>query len=270
MTTPRSRPEFGQDTVDDLLGKEGVRLVHWRAMKCPIGLRSRNDQRPEHHDHDNCSNGLLYVKAGELDGIFQGAQLNSNHTDIGMIDAGTAQLTLARYYDEVPGQPLKEVLVSPYDRLYLAEAQFEVVNWEVLEYNPTGVDKPQYPALAVEHLVDARGREYRQSEHFEVVDGRIRWRQGVDRPGIDPDSGAGVPYSVRYRFRPFWYVKTLVHEIRVRRADDFTTGRRNVERLPYTIVVQREVVFENSTANSSNPYGDRETPRPADGSFVTP
>lgn len=267
-TVPRSRAEFGQDTLDDLLSKEGVGLVHWRAVRCPIGLRSRNDQRPEHFDHDNCSNGFLYTKAGTLEGIFQGAQLATRISDIGAVDGGTAQLTLARYYDKEEGKPLTEVLVSPYDRFYLAEANFEVVNWEVLEYNATGLDKPQYPALTIEHVVDAKGRFYTPGEDVDVFNGKIRWLK--NRPGLDPDTGKGLPYSIRYRFRPFWYVKTLVHEIRVCRSDDYRTGKRNVERMPYTVVVQREVIFENQTSNTSGPYADRDIPRPADGSFTTP
>ena len=48
---------FDPDAFDDALRAQGVQYVHWRAMRCPVGLTDRYSERRVHDDHSGCSNG---------------------------------------------------------------------------------------------------------------------------------------------------------------------------------------------------------------------
>jgi hypothetical protein len=237
-TLPLYDVVFDVAAFDGMIQSQGVTLIHYAAMRCPIGLIDRGDIRaPNHKDHD-CSNGFLYKKAGALEAIFTGNTLASKIQDIGVVDGSTVQITLSRTYED--GSP---TAIAPFDRFYLQENVATVVNWQTIEAHVTGRDKLQFPATQIEFLVDSNGKEYFQDQDFTILNGFIVWKNGV--PNFDPSTNKGIIYSVRYRYIPFWYCDRLLHEIRVTRQDNISTGEKGLSRMPYGAILKRETVFEN-------------------------
>lgn len=247
---------FDVDAFDRVIGSQGVRFVHWRSMRCPIGLTDRNSLRtPNHSDHD-CSNGYLYKKAGVVVGSFTGNNSGKNRTDIGILDGSTVQVTFKRKY-ECTGD---EVSMTVFDRFYLEEDVGTVVNWQVVEASPTGRDKMQFVPAKVEYVIDSNGKEYSEGKDF-VVDGSfLRWVG--DRPTYDARLSKGQIYTVRYQYVPFWYCAQLPRETRVSQVEDFLTGERSLFRMPYLAMLQREIVFENEQNGITDDDDPRDIPPP--------
>lgn len=257
---PNAAVSFDVDAFDELLGSQGVTFVHFRAMRCPVGMIDQFDVRRPHEDHAGCSNGFLYTKAGVITASFLGNGKQTNVTEVGAMDGSTVNVTMPRFYDgtEIP------VYVAPFDRLYLAEENIVVVNWQLFQADATGRDKLNFPAVTVQDLIDAQGRRYDYGD-FEIREGRIAWQSG-NRPGLDPETGKGLVCSVRYTYRPYWYVKNLIHEVRVSQAENPYTGVREVTRMPQAITLQREYIFEKEDRDEQavNPDSPRQV-RPPDG-----
>lgn len=246
------------DAFNDLIESHGVNFVHYRAMRCPIGLTDKGSLRtPDHQDHD-CSNGFLYKKAGTIMGSFIGNSSSKDKTDIGLLDGSTVSVTFVQRYTDTD----EPFAVSVFDRFYLNEEVATVINWQVVERSRTRRDKLQYPVVRVEHLVDSKGNEWVCGKHFDIEKGYIVWRDGHG-PSFDPVLGKGELYTVRYHYVPFWYVSNLVREVRVARKDDIITGERKLERMPYAVILKREIIFENEQAPELSETGDlRDVPAP--------
>jgi hypothetical protein len=52
---------FDLEAFDNAIFSYGTKLVHYRAMRCPIGVTDRNDIHHSQADHDGCSNGFMYT-----------------------------------------------------------------------------------------------------------------------------------------------------------------------------------------------------------------
>jgi len=256
---PNSQVSFDIEAFDDAIRSHGVLFTHWRAMRCPVGLVDPYDPRRPHDDHSGCSNGYLYTTAGNVTALFVG---NSMETTIapeaGVLDAASAQITIPRFYDGSS----TPVHVAPFDRLYLSNPEILVPNWQTFRHSGTARDKLSFPAEEVQDLVDSFGRRYQQGVDFEVRGGVIHW--GANTPGMDATSGKGLVCSVRYNYRPYWYIKRLLHEIRVTQADDQKTGRRVLTRMPQAALLQREYVFEKEANDpeAPDPNSLRQVPLP--------
>lgn len=257
---------FDEEAFDRTIRSQGVRVEHLRALRCPIGMIEKGDYRApghgaEHADH-KCHNGFLYRSAGTVYASFLGNSKNSKIADIGRIDGSTVTSSMTRFYEgtETP------VTLAVFDRIKLADKHdITVVNWEVIETHPTGTDRLRFPAVEVEFVIDANGKEYTQGQDFRLVDGDIRW---INSPGYDPRLRKGVLYSVRYKYEPFYYVAQLIHEVRVAQKENKYTGERKIKRMPYNVVLKREINFENDRA-AEEVVGVPDTPsiRPAPTTF---
>jgi hypothetical protein len=252
---------------DDAIRSQGVLLVHYRAMACPMGLIHRDDaMRRGHEDHTGCSSGYLYKKAGDVVGFFSGNSTSPNFQDVGMIDGSTVTVTFDRTYDKTD----EPVYVAPFDRFYLAESAILFPNWELIEHNLSGFDKLRFPAAKVQHFIDNTGAEYKQDVDFTLREGQILWTEGGRRPGIDPDTGGeqrGRVCSVWYLYQPHWYLQRLNHDGRIIQTED-ASGERKVERMHMQATLVREHVFEAQQKNDDeNLNTARETREPRDGSF---
>jgi hypothetical protein len=252
---------FDTSAFDQMLRSQGVVFEHYRAIKCPIGLDDRFDVH-SHAGHDNCSNGFIYKFAGNITGFFSGNSSNSTLDDLGLIDGSTCQVTLPRYYDDKENED--EVAVQHYDRFYLKDVAGTSVNTQTVEAHVTGIDRLQYPAVKVEYVIDAHGIEY-TNDDFRIVEGRIHW--GQRRPHFDPKLNKGTTYAIRYRYTPFWYVKNLLHEVRLTRKIDFQLNKQVVVRMPHAVQLQREFVFENEERTRNGPSDARDVKSPRSGSF---
>jgi hypothetical protein len=263
MIFPSDAVSFDAEKFDELIRSQGVEMVHWRAMRCPVGMVDPDDvMRRPHEHHKNCSNGFVYTLAGTVTCGFLGNSNNVSFIDAGHLDGSTVQVVLPRFYDD---KPEIEVDFANFDRVYLKEEKITVSNWNVFAASLEGVDKLQFPAVAVIDLMDSHGRSYHEGVDFDVKQGRIHWIDGKS-PGIDPKTGKGVVCSARYTYRPFWYVKSLIHEVRVAQVED-DYGDRRVTRMPQAASLQREYFFEKEQNDAETADSQRKKTGPDDGGF---
>lgn len=255
---------FDIEAFDEAIQSHGVRFVHYRGMRNPVGLTDRFDSRRTEDDHSGASNGLIYTKAGCIAALFTGNSKDIRAMEAGMLDAGTAQITVARNYVETT----EPIYLHPMDRLYLEEESVLVTHQQLVESHETGDDRLRFPAVQVLDLVDSRNIRYTQNVEFKVEDGRIHWCS-PNRPGIDPVTGKGRVYAVRYLMRPFWYVDRMLHEVRVAQFEHPLTGSRGTARMPQSAIIQREYVYQNEDKDDQapNPASPRQVNGPRSGGF---
>jgi len=254
---------FDVDAFDEAIRSQGVGMVHHVAMRCPVGMSDRFDSRRTHEDHSGCSNGFLYTAAGAITCLFTGAPKNQDRTELGLLDGSTCSVTSPRFYDNTT----EEFHPVPFDRFFLSEESILVPHWQLVEAHITGVDKLSFPAEKVIDLVDSTGRKYAAGKDFSLSNGLVKWIGAS--PGMDPSTNKGRIYSIRYLYRPHWYVGTMSHQIRVAAVDNLLTGVRESIRMPQAMVLHREHVFLKEQNDPDAPQTDpsRQEMGPAVGSF---
>jgi hypothetical protein len=258
MEFPSDAVSFDPDKFDELIRTQGVDMVHYRAMPCPVGMIDADDVRHPNDHHENCSNGFVYKCAGRVICSFISNSKESRQLDLGRMDGSTVTVTFPRFYEkEREGAPDVRVMPCPFDRVYLSDEKIDVPTWERFNVSETGVDKLRFPIVCLIDIMDSNGVSYSQGTDFIVAGGKIQWLNGG--PGIDPVTKKGRVCSVRYTYRPFWYVQRMVHEIRVAQVENEWTGDRETMRFPQQMVLQRELVFENVQRDQKA----KETPRTA-------
>ncbi len=228
---------FDPSAFDDAIRSQGVQLVHYRAMKCPVGLIDRYDSRRPHDDHSGCSNGMIYTKAGTITCLFTGASEEMKQNDVGLLDGSTVQVTAPRFYDD----STEEVQIQYFDRLYLAEEAVTVPHFQLAEAHISGKEKLSFPVVKVMDIMDAAGRRYSPGD-YSVGDGMIIWTGSG--PGFDAERNKGIIFACRFTYRPYFYVSRVIHQVRVAQVD--TALERITMRMPQQFLLSREYVFEKS------------------------
>jgi len=242
----------------------GVKIAHYRSMRNPVGMIDRYDSRRPDADHSGASNGIVYTRAGVFSALLIGNSKSIRAIEGGILNAATAQITPTTKYDDSD----EEVYLSPMDRLYLKEESVLVPHQQLVEAHESGYDKLQFPAIQVLDLLDANGVRYRTGD-YAVVDGQIHWCNGSG-PSINAETGVGRIYSVKYLYRPYWYVERMLHEIRVAQYRDPVTGERRTAKMPQSAAVQREYVFESEAKDEEAVNAEtsrRQAHGPRDGGF---
>lgn len=246
---PSDAVSFDADAFDDLIRTQGVEMVHYRAMPCPVGLIDADDNRHPNDHHENCSNGFVYTYAGTVICGFMSNSKELKNIEIGRADGSTVQVVFPRFYEkERSGTPDVPVQPSPFDRVYLKDDGICVPTWERFQVTDSGVDKLRFPVACVVDLMDSNGRRYQAGTDFNISAGRLVWDLSSN-PGIDPVTKKGRVCSIRYTYRPFWYIQRMIHEVRVAQVEDEFTGDRRTHRFPQSMVLQREMFFENEQAD---------------------
>lgn len=230
---------------DDFVNNNGVRLIHFRAMPCPVGLTSPTDIRRVHDDHSGCSNGMIYQAIGRVTCLFLSNQTQIRKLDAGFVDGSSVSVTFPRFYDN---DPKRRVLVRPYDRFYLEEENITSAATNLMKRREDGrADRPAFPALAVHLLIDSDGAGYQQGYDFTLDRGDIVWLAGHG-------PASGKTYSVYYEYQPYYYVDRLVHEIRVvPRRDYVNTKMIKTERLSFAAILNREYVHRDKRPDLLSP-----------------
>lgn len=240
---------------DRFVGNNGVCLIHFRAIPCPVGLDSPTDIRRTHDDHSGCSNGFIYQAIGRITCLFLSNQTQIRKLDAGFVDGSSVAVTFPRFYDN---DDKRRILVRPYDRFYLEEEDVTTAATNLMKRREDGRnDRPSYPALAVHHLIDSDCVNYQQGVDFILDRGDIIWIAGHG-PGI------GKTYSIWYEYKPYWYVQNLVHEIRVVPVKDFVdTHSIHSERLSFAAILNREFVHRDRRPDLLSPdLGGRQQQMP--------
>lgn len=260
---PSAAVRFDPEAFLEAQQAHGIRFKHWRAMRCPVGLIDKFDQRKPHDDHEGCSNGFIFTEAGTITCIFTSNNNTERDLDAGLVDGSAATLSIPRHYDgtDIP------VSIAHFDRLYHTDVDMVVPNWQSFEHHITGIDKLNFPVCRVWELVDSSGRRYQPDVDFVIKHGNIVWVG--DRPGIDPGTRKGAICSVRYDYIPYYFVKNVMHEIRVIRQTGSEESPYVAERAPQTIYVAREYIFEKESNDmqAKNIDSPRQISGPVSGSF---
>lgn len=257
LVLPRRQILFDIPAFDRAIAGHGVEVIHYRAMRCPGGLTSRDDWRRPHEDHNSCQGGFLFKEAGKCFMLFTGNGANRNSNDIGLITASGGSVTFTTIYDN--GQPVR---VAKYDRLYLPETPILVETWELFDHNANGLDRLEYPVVEVIDLVSSTGKSFALGD-FQIADGRLRWSN--NRPEIKIN-GRGETCAIRYRYRPFWIVAQLQHELRLAtKIGNSESGNLTLMAVQQAAYVQRENVFASQDNDPETPSSTRkvsEQPEP--------
>jgi hypothetical protein len=236
---------FNLKSQDDFIQGLGVKFTHYKAMPSPIGMKDRGEYRKSNQLDTIQENGMVYKKCGEFTAVFMGNSSSHNSVEGGVFDHSTARITLPRFYDsDSPSHANEEINLAVGDRVYIKEVEVKVVNYQRVEYSPKSSDYLQYPALCVEFLMDSNGVEYKEGVHFKIdKNGNIVWKSGKKNPGIDPDTGKGRVYSIRYKYNAHWYIVSLPNEVRITNITE--NDQRTPTRMPYHALIQREYVYTN-------------------------
>jgi hypothetical protein len=250
---------FDLQAFEDNIKAHGLQFIHYRATRDPVGLIDRDDTRRPNPSDAKSSNGFHYTKAGIITALCLGNTKETKASDAGLVDSSMAQFTPLSTYEDSG----KRVFLSTYDKVYLQEESVLVSRTELIEAQVTRIDRPKFPVIEVLDCIDANCKQYYQRADFEITtSGLIKW--GDRNPGSDPESGKGIIFSIRYVYRPYWYVQRLVHEIRMIQQENFATGERKVVQAPQSAIIVREHFFESEANSESRAAAEK----PADGQVV--
>jgi hypothetical protein len=240
-----------QDMVrDDLPGEglfisnNGILFKHWKAVPCVLGKTDYDSLRQSHdHAYENqgspvvCENGFTYFCAGEVYGIFVNNSKDISRWHGGWVDYGQAYITLNRHYKGTK----EAAYFGKYDKLVPINcpSDFFAEHNEEIPTNPTGNDRLQFPATKVVYMSDSDGKRYQPGVDFEVKGCQIHWLR--NRPGNGPTGNPKI-LSVRYQYQPYWYVRHVIHEQRLRaQIDEFQDVK--IVGGPSQVLVEQDFVF---------------------------
>lgn len=245
----------------------GSDFAHYRAMPSPIGQNDRGDLRRNDGVDTITSNGMIYRCAG----VFTATMTDNNRSQTqgpsGKLDPSDAYLVMPRFYNTPNGVATGDrIYLAPGDRLYFndPQADVKVANYQKMDYEPDIDNQPMFPIVELQDtIVDSRNIEYVQNVDFSIsAAGNIHWNTGGRNPGIDPLTGKGRIYSIRYLYKAYYYVFELPKEVRVTNVTE--GGVRAPERMPYFPHVVREYVFHNQNRGSKVNQNVSKTPERVD------
>ncbi len=232
---PYIQESFDLDRLESFVVGLGVEFLHYKSIPSPIGQKDRGDYRRSDGVDTITSNGMIYKCAGKFTATMTDNSRDRKRGDAGTLDPSESRLVMPRFYNDKGLADGKRIYLSPGDRIYYADTSVDakVSNPQKMDYEE-GVDNiPMFPIVELEMpIVDSRNIEYIQDVDFCITkDGNIHWIAGGKNPGIDPDTGKGRIYSVRYLYLAYWYITVILKEVRVTNVTE--NGERTPERMPY-------------------------------------
>lgn len=261
--SPFVQTSFDLKRQDAFATSLGVDFTHYRAIPSPIGQKDRGDYRRNDGVDTITSNGMIYRCAGVLTATITDNSRGQKTGDMGTLDPSESRLVLPRFYNKDDVSDGKRIYFAPGDRVYISDpnADDKIPNYEKMDYEPSLDNVPMFPICCLEEpIVDSLNREYVENKDFSITkEGNIRWMPGGNNPGIDPDTGKGRIYSVRYRYKAFWYVTAIPKEVRITNVT--TGGIRNPERMPSYVIITREYIFHNQNKGDQNNQLKSKTPQ---------
>lgn len=247
---------FDIEAFNEAIRSQGVKLVHYRAQRCPVGMTMLDDNRRPHPHHEGCFNGFIYRKTGCITAVITGNNKKKSLEEVGFVDFSTVQATFPQTYDNSD----EKIVIAPFDRFYLDEETTPVVQWQLFQHHETGIDRLKYPVFCVDGpIIDARGERYVEKDDFVVSpDGTLKWVGRRPVPELDTGPGLGNGFgidrgavcSIRYLYKPYWYVGVLPHELRIVQVQDGFD--RKATRGPQMAILHREYVGQNVEQNAES------------------
>ena len=256
--SPFVQESFDLNRLDAFTTSLGVDFTHYKAIPSPIGKKDRGDYRRSDGVDTITSNGMIYRCAGKFTATITDNSRGSKQATGGTLDPSESRLVLPRFYNKDAVADGDRIYFAPGDRVYVSDlnADVKVSNYQEMDYQ-AGIDnEPMFPIMALDgSILDSRGIEYVQNLDFTICQGNIRWLPTGKNPGIDPDTGKGRVYSIRYLYNAFWYVVSIPKEVRITNVSNGSV--RSPERMPYHVVVVREFIYHNQNrgdlANQNKP-----------------
>lgn len=228
------------ETLEQLIKGNPTTMKVARPMPCPRVRDVRGD------DHlpgcEFCTaNGYVYYGETEFVGAFMGNSNQRSYQAQGRIDYDTAQIVVPT--KDIHG---KDLNVSFLDRIQVEVRPIRF--WQRVQTSGSGVDRLQFPAVAVERIVGSDLTEYVPGTDF-VIDpyGKIEWRGR--RPGYDPINETGEIYSIVYYIKPVYTVLNV--PIQTRNSGEGEESRK----FPQMITVRREFVAHSTGMGLSDTQG---------------
>lgn len=245
--SPFTQISFDLKKQDQFVTSLAVDYLHYKAMPSPIGKNDRGSYRRNDGVDTITSNGMIYRCAGKFSATMVDNDRSQQRSQSGIVDPSQSRLILPRFYNKDGQADGDRIYMAPGDRIYIADPDADVLvsNYQEMDYSAESDNIPMFPIVKMEgNIVDSRNQEYVCGVDFKITDsGNIRWIAGGKNPGLDPDTGKGRIYSIRYLYKAYWYVTSLPKEVRV---TNVSTGNiRSPERMPYHAVVVREFVYHN-------------------------
>lgn len=244
----------------------GSDFTHYKATPSPIGKNDRGDYRRNEGVDTITSNGMIYRCAGKFTATMTDNTREQKRSAGGILDPSESKLVLPRFYNKEGVADGDRIYLAPGDRLYFSDPNADVLvaNYHEMDYQPDIDNTPMFPIVKLDGpVVDSRNIEYVCGVDYQITSmGSIRWLTGGKNPGIDPDTGKGRIYSVRYLYKAFYYIVALPKEVRVTNVT--TGGVRAPERMPYHAVIVREYIFHNQNRGDKLNQNKPKTPERAD------
>ena len=263
---PQEQQSFDLNRLDVFVNSLGVDFKHYSAMPSPIGQNDRGDYRRSDGVDTITSNGMIY----RCEGIFTATMTDNSREQKrsagGVLDPSESRLVMPRFYNKVGQDDGCRIYLMPGDRLYISDpnADVKVATAHKMDYQSDIDNEPMFPIVKLQRpIVDSRNIEYQEGLDYSVTDqGNIRWLPGGKNPGIDPNTGKGRIYSVRYLYKAFYYVVALPKEIRITNVTN--GGVRSPQRAAMHAVIVREYIFHNQNRGDKLNQNKSKTPERAD------
>lgn len=242
---------FDLNAFEDAIKYHGVTLEHWMGMVCPIGLVDNNNYHKIHEDHDRCSNGFIFTYAGEVNAVLYYNKRDFKIREIGNLEDSSIWATFSITYEN--GKTFKP---TPFDRFYVKESNITVVHWQTFKVHETGYDRLRFPIEEVVDLMDNTGHVYSPAD-YTIEDKKLKW--------IGQRPFPETVCSIRYLYRPYYYLESLPHELRIQQIN--TESGRVIQPFPMQGVLQREYVYQKDNQNPEIPDNPRAIQAPKQNNF---
>lgn len=267
---PYIQESFDLDRLEAFVVGLGVEFFHYKFVPSPIGQKDRGDYRRSDGVDTITSNGNIYTLAGRFTATMTDNTKSRNRAGGSILDPSESRLVMPRFYNDKGLADGDRIYLSPGDRIYVSDPTVDVLvsNPQKMDYIP---EQDNVPMFAIERmevpLMDSRGMEYQQDVDYAITaSGNIRW---IGRnPGIDPDTGKGRIYSIRYLYRAYWYITIILKEVRVTNVTQ--NGVRAPERMPYHAIAQREYIYHNQNRGDAVNQNKSKDPKRVDAAPVQP
>jgi len=255
--SPYVQESFDLDRLDNFVKGLGVQYLHYKSMPSPIGKNDRGDYRRSDGVDTITSNGMIYIFGGKFTATMTDNSRERMRGAAGTLDPSESKLVMPRFYDTPEGgDPCKtgdRIYLLPGDRIYVANPKVDdhVVNAHEIDYVPDVPNEAMFPIVTMEYILDSQNIPYVAGVDFSITtDGKIQWIDGGKNPGIDPATGKGRIYSVRYRYRAYWYITQLPKEVRITGSTD-ECGDSAPTRAAYHAIAQREYIYHNQNKGAN-------------------
>ena len=248
-------PSLKGGAFDELLQNRGIRFIHKVAAQCPnMKALAENNHEPQCPVCDN--SGIVYFDkhlntalptSREIWGVFSNNTLEKMFEVQGVWEVGAAVITFPAEYPilDKNGNTIQADFAT-FDQLMCPD--FLVRMNDFKEYEPTNDDMQhmRYPIHSIEYIFSVKNdvvKQYIMGTDYELVNGNIHW---LIKPAYDTTTKIGTVLSVVYNANPVWTVSNMLHEMRVTQQYDMATGQKKAIRLPQSVYVKRDFLFNNS------------------------